>query len=237
VTDSADFKLTDIKKISITKKNQMTQEEMTAFVGQRIESVKTKEVNPKLNNINGILLHFISDNLLDTNPIDWTNKDHTFKVTHSFRRFSELDTVHSDLGDRIVGYTPDREYYICFQNGIIEVFKGPIETQNSLNRQVDYTNIDHLFYAIRNFMDASQAIHKKLFKTIPPYNVFITLIGVGGTYFASFYKNYVTIKPFPSNNARFQPFVLNDIDGNLMKDIIAGVHYGIRASVEWTKLS
>jgi hypothetical protein len=211
----------------------MNIDEMKEFVNQRIDSVEKKDVNEGLVNTNGILIHFIPENLLDGNPLDWNNGDHKFKIKHSFRRLSGLDTQYSDLGDKILSYTPNNEYYICFQNGITETFRHPIENQNSLDGRFNYIKVENLFYAIRDFIEASKAVHDKLYKTIPPYHIFISLLGIQGAYFASFDKNYTTTIPFPGKNVRFESFQLNSLSDNIMPEIINGIHYGIRATSQW----
>ncbi len=214
----------------------MTTEGMKSFIAERIESIQQKEVNAELFSESGILLHFIPETLFDMNPIDWGNKDHVFKIKYSFRRFSELDTIYTNSGTKIIGYSPNKEYFSCFQNGVIEVFKGPVERQNSLNRKMDYVCVDDIFYAVKDFIKASKEIHKQIYTANGHYNIFITLIGVAGTYFVSFDKNYITTQPFPGSEVKFEPFILHNLDDKIIQEIISGVHYGITSSMLWSRL-
>ncbi len=211
----------------------MTEEQMKDFVTQRIELIENKGIKENLPNGNGLLINFIPENLIDQNLINWKDKKHPFIIKHAFRRMSDLTTIYEDLGTEILGYTPDREYFICFQNGIIETYKHPLEIQNSLNRGFDYIKVDNIFYQVRDTLDASKTVHQKIYKSIPPYYIFITFIGVTGTSFYSLDKKYHTTISFPGKNAKFESFVWNDLDDNIMPEIINGVHYGIRASAGW----
>lgn len=211
----------------------MNESEMKDFVSSRIEILERKVLNANLQNENGILIHFIPENLINNKPINWAgNKQDQFSIKYEFRRFSDTTTIYEDKGDGILGYTPNRELFFCFQDGIIETFKGPLEINSILLPGTKYVKVDHIFYQVRDTLLACIALHKKIFNSIPPFYIYITLIGVESAYFYSLDKKYYMPEPFPAVNGRFEPFVLNDLNDNIMPEIISGVHYGVR-SIRW----
>lgn len=52
--------------------------EIRDLISTRIKTVENKSINEKLENDNGLLLHFIPETLIDktAKPIDWDNKNH-----------------------------------------------------------------------------------------------------------------------------------------------------------------
>src|SRR4051812_187089 len=92
------------------------------FITSRITEVENKAINPKLENDNGLLLHFIPEILIDTEAktIDWSDASQKSIIKHSFRKLSDLGTIYTDRTDRIEGYTPNGKFFNCFQNGIVE---------------------------------------------------------------------------------------------------------------------
>ncbi|MCB2408864.1 hypothetical protein [Hymenobacter lucidus] len=207
-------------------------EEMKNFVGQRIRSVENKEVDKDFLNNSGVLIHFIPENLLDNNVLDWSSKDHQFKIKNSFRRLSGLEAKYTNLDDRVLSYTPNDEYYICFQNGITEAFR-PVEIRDALGYGYKFIKVDNLFYFIDDFINASKIVHDKIYKTIPSYYIFISLLDVNEVLFASFDNKYVTTVPFPGKNLRFEPFELNVLSSKIIQGIMSGIHYGIKSTSQW----
>lgn len=215
----------------------MTQEQMISFVGERINAVEQKQIKPELENKNGILLHFIPENLLSDSNINWENRDHVFIVKRAFRRFLDTESEYTDSGDKITLYTPHGRFGTCFQNGIVEVFTSPIVTESSLDPQLSYVNVDNLYYAISNFLDATKDVHEKLYRSSAPYHVFISLLGVNNTHFSSFDKNYVTKAPLGAKNVRFQSFTLNNLNKRTVVEIMAGIHYGVKSITNWPQMA
>jgi len=210
--------------------------EIKEFISTRIKAVENKSINENLENDNGLLLHFVPETLIEekiNKPIDWANSDHQFIIKHGFRKFSDLQTAYVDQTDRIEGYTPNSEFFNCFQNGIIEVYKSKVEIENQLGSEFNYVKVDNLFYAIRNFLEVSRVLHKKIYKTEPPYLIFISVLGITGTYFYSFDGRFQTTTPFPSKNLRFEPFNLLDLEQPIIKEIAAGINQGIRTAAQW----
>ena len=211
----------------------ITKKEMKNFVSERIKLIEDRGIKKNLLDKNGLLINIIPENRIDQNLINWKDENHQFTIKHAFRRLSDLTTIYEDKGTEILGYTPDREYFICFQNGIIETYRHPLEVQNNLNRNYDYIKVDNIFYQVRDTLEAFKTMHQKTYKLIPPYYIFITFLGVKGTYFYSLDKKYYTDIPFPTKNARFEPFGWNDLINDVMPKIISGVNYGIRHIAVW----
>lgn len=215
----------------------MTLKEMNDFVNSRIESIENKEIDQNLFNLNGTLIQFIPENLINTSPLNWNNTNQKNLIKGAFRRLSSLETNYSDSNNGIVGYTPNNEYFICFKNGIIETFKYPIIIENTfkvnIGKDFQYIKVENLFYVIRDFIDACKIVQDKIYQSIPSYYIFISLVGVKGVYFSSLDKNYSTTDPFPGKNARFEPFILNSLTDNIMTEIINGIHYGVKAANQW----
>jgi len=206
------------------------------FISDRIKAVENKTINPKLDNDSGILLHLIPETLIDTSttkPIDWTNRTHQFAIKHGFRRFSDLETTYNEKADCIEGYTPDWKFFSCFQNGIIEIFKAKVEIENQFSSQSNYVKVDNLFYTVRDFLQVSKELHKKIYLTQPPYLIFISILGITGTYFYSLEGRFQTTAPFPAKNLRFEPFNLLDLEQPIMNEIVAGVNQNIRTAAAW----
>lgn len=168
----------------------MNEEQMIDLVKERMELIKQKGIKESLPNSNGLLVHVIPQNLLVESPLDFNNPNlnHEFILKHSFRRFSDLDSTFEKLNDGILGYTPDRQYYISFNNGLVETYKHPIEISNNFGSEFDYIKVDNVFFQIRNTLDATKLIYDKIFKCIPPFYVFVTFLGIRGTYFYSLDK-------------------------------------------------
>ena len=212
----------------------MTNEEMEAFIGGRIETISALEVNPALANTNGLLLHLIPEHFNNNNPINWNDPDRQFKIKHAFRNFNGLDTVYSDQG-HILGYTPNNKYFILNQTGIIEVFVNPIVIDNQFNNNLNYIIIDNVFISVHNFIEASKAVHRIIYSSLPPYYIYVSLLGIQGDYFLSRNHNYQTLNPFPAENGRFDQFSLNNLNDNIMREIIATINSGNKAS-PWQKI-
>lgn len=171
---------------------------------------------------------------MTSNPLNWKDDDQRFKISHAFRRLTGMGRTYAEEEDKIICYTPNSEYFICNQNGIIETYRAGIERQ--LFGPHSYVKVDNLFYAVSDFVDACKDVHLKVYKSRPPYFVVVSLIGVQGTYFASFKNRYTTTSPFPSKNGRFEAFEWLDLNTNIKPAIINGVHYGLKHSLPWTIL-
>lgn len=212
----------------------MNEEQMKDFVKSRIELINNGSIKDSLAPKNGLLVHIIPSILEVGNIINWTDKklNHEFIIKHSFRKFSDLDSTFDNLGDRILGYTPRRILFNCFQSGIIETYKHPLDISNLSGSDLPSIKVDNIFYQIRNTLEAAKNVHEKIFKSNPPYYIFITCVGISGTYFYSLDKKYNTTVPFPFENARFEHFLWNDLKDNIMPEIINGVHYGIRVGAK-----
>jgi hypothetical protein len=214
-----------------------TEEEMIEYVSGRIELIEKGELHESIPKKNGVLVHVIPQNMDGLIPFDIEDdkKNDRFEINYAFRSFSDLDAVFENNEVGIFSYIENRGFYSCFQNGIVETYRSPIAIPNQLAGGMQQIKVDNIFYQIRSTLDAAKAVHQKIFKSKPPYFVFITLIGVGGTYLYSIDKNYVITDAFPSNNGRFHPFQWNDMKDDIMPEIISSVHYGIRASSGWKK--
>jgi|WetSurMetagenome_2_1015567.scaffolds.fasta_scaffold108794_2 hypothetical protein len=206
------------------------------IINNRIIEIKKGLVNPKLDSSSGILLHFLPEVLLKEFDFNWEDRNQSNLIKREFRNFSSSETHYYKNKDGITGYTPDREYFISYKNGVIEIYKAGIERETNLDIKINYVKVDNLFYAISNFLNASTNIHKQLYKTAPPYYIFISLVNVQNTYFMSIDRNYNTNKPYPNENANFEPIIFHDLNKNIMPQIINEIHYSLTHNATWNKL-
>lgn len=216
----------------------MTVEKMKEFVGSRIDLISKGQIHDKIPKINGVLVHVIPQNQELCKPIDWNNDDanHKFILKNSFRRFSDLKSIYIENADGILSVNPDREFYYCFHNGIIETFRSPISVENQFVQDGMQLKIDNIFYQIGDTLDAAKNVHEKIYKSSPPYYIFVTLLGVGGALIYSVDRGYSLVEGFPSRNGRFEPFVWNNMNNNIMPEIKEGIHSGITASAKWNRI-
>ena len=214
----------------------MTQEEMKNWVTGRIELINDSGINENLPISNVILLDLFPSELCENNPIDWNDRNNKNRSINCFRRFTDAETEYTIHEDYSIGYTPHKEYFMLFQNGIVEVFHHPIRRETFLRPEIQYIRTENIIVEVRNFLLATRCINNRIYETNPPYYLFITLVGIHGSYFMSLDRNYVNTNPFEQQNARFEPFIIEDININYLPEIMNGIHYGIRSYGNWENI-
>ena len=214
----------------------MTEKQMKDFIKERINLIENNGIKENFSNQNGLLIHIIPGNLIDKNLIKWSEEKHQDIIKRAFKKIIEIETIYEDLDTGILGYTPDKKYFMCFQNGIVETYKHPLKSKNTLDRDFDFIKIDNIFYPISNTLESSKIVYQEILQSTPPYYIFITLLGVKGTYFCSYDESYKSIKPFQANNATFEPFTWDAFDDNIMSEIKSEVHCGINKITETQKI-
>jgi len=208
----------------------MNIEQMKTFVAERIKLIDDKGIKENLSNQNGLLIHVIPENLVKQNLIDRSNESHKKIINEAFRRLSKVNTIYEDLESGIFGYSPNEKYFMCFQNGIIETYQPPIIKRNFRNKS-DCIRIDDTFFKIADTLNATQNIHQEIFKSSPPYYIFITFLGVQNTYIEFLYKEYKMIKLFPTKHVTFEPFKWEDLDANIILILKNRVHSSIKSYI------
>jgi hypothetical protein len=181
-------------------------------------------------NNNGLLIHIIPEELITQNLINWENDNHKSLIKKSFHRSPFVDTIYDNTESEIIGFIPNEQYFVCFQNGIIEIFKHPFERENSFGGEYNYVKIDDIGFLINRALNSSKKIYQSLYNYTGPYFIVITFLGVFGTCFYSHKENFATNKPFPADHARFVPFQWNHVSINILPDIMNSIHKTIKES-------
>ena len=208
----------------------MNIEQMNDFIAERINLIKDNKIKEKLPNQNGLLIHIIPEKLIEENLIDWSKERHqNILKNDAFKRLSGINTNYEDLGNRILGYSPDKKYFICFQNGIVETYKIPLKRSKISNQNHEFINVDNIFFQVLKTMEAAKITHQKILKPMPTYYIFITFLGIKNTYLYSFDNKYISAKPFPDKHTTFEPFIWEDFATDIIPDIKNVVHTGIKS--------
>lgn len=200
----------------------MTKEEINEFILDRIHAVEKHETDINLSNSDGILLHLIPKNISTDNPADFHDNKILNKTKSTFRKFSNLDTSYKIVDKDLLGYTPDKMYYKCSGNGIIESFRSGIIRKDM--PMLPYIVAEDFILEINKFLEAASEIHKTIYSSNPPYYFFVTLIGIKNQIVTSFVRNYQQQFPSTISEYTFDSIIMKDIDDKIQNEVLDEIH-------------